>query len=121
MDILTMLAELADLQDEQAALLAAQADAIPHKLRTELTRIAKRFAPDVEKIRTELELLTLQLKAAVIEHGASVKGERLQAVYVSGKAAWNNDALIGYAVTHAEILAFRREGKPSVSLRRVSV
>ncbi len=119
-DILTLLAALAELRDEQDALLRAQADAIPTKLRAELARIAKRFAPDLEHVATELELRTVQVKAAVLAHGASVKGDRLQAVYVAGRPAWDDRGLRGFALVHPEVLGFRTEGAPSVTLRAVA-
>ncbi len=118
-DLLTLLAELADLRDEHDALLRAQADALPNKLRAELTRIAKRFAPDLERVATELELRTVQVKAAVLAHGASVKGEKLQAVYVAGRPAWDDRGLRGFALVYPDVLVFRTEGAPSVTLRAV--
>ena len=118
-DILTLLATLAALRDQQAALLDAQDAAIPAPVRRQLRTIAKRFAPELEGLARDLELVEGQVKAAVLQHGASVKGQDLHAVYVSGKAHWNDDALAGYAATHAEIVAFRSEGKPSVTLRPV--
>lgn len=120
MDILTQLQTLAVLQDEHDALLKAQDEAIPQRLRTELARIAKRFAPDLDRVTSELELLELQVKAAVLMHGASVKGQRLQAVYVAGRPQWDHRMLVGYATVHHEVLSFCKLGKPSVTLRTVT-
>ncbi|MCG3145996.1 MAG: hypothetical protein HONDAALG_03775 [Gammaproteobacteria bacterium] len=51
--------------------------------------------------------------------GATVKGAALSAVYAKGRVSWDNKALEGYAVAHPELLAFRSEGAPSVSIRGV--
>jgi hypothetical protein len=119
-DILTLLATLATLHAQQTELAAQEAAALPAAVRQRLAANAARFAPARAGIARDITLIEAQVKEAVLAHGASVKGERLQAVYVRGKAHWNDDALCGYAVTHAEIVAFRRVGKPSVTLRTVA-
>jgi hypothetical protein len=118
-DILTMLATLAALRDQQAALLDAQDAAIPAPLRRELRRIAKRFAPDLEQVARDLAHTETHVKEAVLAHGASVQGARLQAVYVQGKAHWDDRALQGFASFHPGMLVFRTVGATSVSLRPV--
>ncbi len=118
-DILTQLAALAALQDEQAALLAAQSAALPAALRRQLTRIGKCFAPDLERVASSISVATTQVKAAVLQHGASVKGDRLQAVYVAGRPAWDDAGLRGFALVYPDVLVFRSPGTPSVTLRQV--
>lgn len=118
-DILTQLAALADLQDQQAALLQAQRTALPTYLRARLDAIAARFQPQLDAIQTALTLAEKAVKAAVLAHGQTVTGARVQAVFVAGRVSWNDDKLQGYAVDHSDILAFRTLGKPSVTLRKV--
>jgi hypothetical protein len=118
-DILTLLHTLATLRDQQAELAAHEAAALPAAVRRRLAANAARFAPAHAGIARDLALIEGQVKAAVLAHGASVKGERLQAVYVSGKASWDDRALQGFATFHPAILVFRTVGKPSVTLRPV--
>lgn len=63
--------------------------------------------------------LTDEIKADVIQFGATVKSAHLQAVFAKGRVSWDTKALDGYAAAHPEIAAFRDIGKPSVSLRKV--
>ena len=118
--MLTLLATLADLRAQQTALAAHEAAALPAAVRQRLAATAARFAPAHAGIARDIALIETQVKAAVLAHGASVKGERLHAVYVSGKASWDDHALLGYAATHQELLQFRTVGKPTVSLRPVA-
>lgn len=61
--------------------------------------------------------LEAEIKAEVIQAGASVKGANLQAVYNKGRVTWDTKALDGYAAGHPEIMPFRKVGDPSVSIR----
>jgi hypothetical protein len=88
-------------------------------MRKRLAALEAEHAPKVAALRRDMAVLETQIKMAVIKHGASVKGETLQAVYQSGKATWDDHALQGFALHHEAILAFRRVGKPSVSIRTV--
>jgi hypothetical protein len=120
-DILTQLAQLADLHTRLEGLRLAQEAALPQSLRQRLKEIEARFGPQRETLEHEARHLEADIKAAVIAHGASVKGARLHAVYVSGKVSWDDRALQGYAAAgHAEILTFRSLGKASVSLRKAT-
>ena len=49
----------------------------------------------------------------------TVTGERVQAVYVSGRASWDNKGLHGYAVARPEVMQFLLYGAPSVTFRVV--
>lgn len=120
-DITTLLDRLADLQ-AQADLLAldyqAQRDAaIPPEVRQTLADIDAEMQPAIEAARAGVDALTAEIKAAVLAHGATVKGERLQAVWAKGRVSWDTKALDGYAAGHPEIVPFRKEGDPSVSIR----
>lgn len=66
-----------------------------------------------------LQWLTEAVKASVIAEGESVKGERLQAVWVKGRTSWDTKALDGYSAAHPEIERFRKVGEPNVTIRTV--
>jgi hypothetical protein len=61
--------------------------------------------------------LLADLKAAVLNGQASVKGSRAQAVYVSGRVSWDTKQLDSYVTDHPELAAFRKVGPASVSIR----
>ena len=64
---------------------------------------------------------TLQdgIKAAAVEIGETVKAEHYMAVFTQPKPTWDSGKLEGYAAAHPEILAFRKEKNPYVSIRKV--
>lgn len=59
-----------------------------------------------------------EVKAEVLKIGASVKGAHMQAVWSKPRVSWDTKALDGYSAAHPELLAFRKEGEPSVSIRK---
>ena len=81
--------------------------------------IEAEFAGKAEAVDENIKKLTDDIKANIKLLGCSVKGERYQGVYVSGRVTWDPKSLDGYAVGHPEILHFRKEGEPSVSIRRI--
>ena len=88
-------------------------------VQAELDALAEEFEPLIESANERIAVLESEVKRDVIEHGASVKAKFLHAVYVRGRISWDNKGLDGYATAHPEILTFRKEGEPSVSLRVV--
>jgi len=65
----------------------------------------------------EIDETRHQLREDCISVGESVKGSHLQVVYSSPRVTWDTKGLDGYAIAHPEITIFRREGKPSASIR----
>lgn len=61
--------------------------------------------------------LTDEIKAEVLAIGASIRGGNYQAVLSKGRVSWDTKSLDGYAAAHPEILPFRKETSPSVSIR----
>ena len=61
--------------------------------------------------------LTQEIKAEIIQHGSSIHGKFLAAIWSKGRVSWDTKALDGYAAAHPEIAPFRKEGEPSVSIR----
>src|SRR5437870_1024326 len=118
----TLLADLAQLQHQLATLASAHAAhrtaALPARAR--LADLDATYAPQLECLERVIAAQTTQVKAAVLAHGHSVKGHGLQAVFMAGRVTWQNGPLQGYAVTHPEILPFRRVGPPGVSLRQTT-
>lgn len=75
---------------------------------------ADEYAPRIQELNE-------QIKAEILKNGKSFKCEWGSATYRKGRTTitWNDDALMGYAVDHPEILKFRtvKTGEPSVSLK----
>lgn len=119
--IIELLEELAEVRAGIDLLNAdraiAQAAAIPAEVQQTLADIEAEYEPVLIKGNEKAKALEAEIKAAVLEHGASIKNAEIQAIYTKGRVTWNADALDGYAVNHPELFAFRKEGKPSVSIR----
>ena len=92
--------------------------AFPEELRQTLKDIEAEFVGRMEIVSEKIAKLEKEIKAEVLEHGYTVKGIYLQAVWNKGRVSWNSKALEGFAVAHPEIAAFRKEGNPSVSIRK---
>lgn len=93
------------------------------------------FSPELLKQIADLELeqmaqaqgiasniadLTAEIKSDIITTCVSVKSTRLHAIFVKGRVTWDTKGVEGYALAHPELLAYRKEGEPSVSFRTVT-
>lgn len=90
---------------------------IPPDVKAALDELDAEYAPKTDEVREKISSIEAEIKSLVVEHGETVKGDYIQAVYVKGRTTWNTSALDGYAKAHPEIDDFRRVGDPSVSLR----
>jgi len=81
--------------------------------------IEAEFSGKSEAVDDNIRKLTEEIKAEVKALGATVKADHFQAVYVKGRVIWDASKMDGYAVGHPEVLFMRKEGEPSVTLRRI--
>ena len=123
MDIQDKLDQLADFRSERDAIglqrNEAMDSAFPEELRKILDDIEVEFAGRLEIVNEKISDLEKEIKSDVLEHGETVKGSYLQAVWNKGRVSWNSKALEGFAVAHPEIAAFRKQGKPSITIRQI--
>ena len=123
MNIEQKLDQLADLQ--------AQADVVRMKfnelrdqimtpeIKAQLAEVDAEEATTLEAVKSGIDTLTAEVKSDVLKSSVTVKGKYLQAVWAKGRVSWDTKALDGYAAGHPEIVQFRKEGEPSVSIRNV--
>jgi hypothetical protein len=102
--------------DKQAALDAT----FTAELKAQIAAIELEFAGRTEALDANIGELESAVKDGIKAFGASIKGERLHAVYMSPRASWDTRRLDGYAAAHPEINQFRSAGEPSASIRRVN-
>lgn len=88
------------------------------EIRKRLEDIDAEFASKAEAVDANLAALEAEIKAEVLAHGESVKGEGIQAVWSKGRMTWDSKGLSTFAESHPEILEFQKTGEPSVSIRR---
>lgn len=89
------------------------------EIKAQLAAVDEEQAQATAAITAGINSLRDQVKSAVIEAGATVKGSMFQAVLVKGRESVNIAGLKGYAKVHPEVLEFIETGAPSVTIRGV--
>lgn len=119
-DITEKLDRLANYQAERDYLALHKQELIDQvltpEIKAKLEEIETEFSQRVEAVDENIAALEAEIKNEVIQHGASVRGTFLRAVWNRGRVTWNTKEMDGYASAHPEILGFRKEGKPYVSI-----
>ena len=81
--------------------------------------ISAEFSDKAAGVLDNIAKLTADIKNAVKEVGKTVKGKFYQAVYVKGRVSWNTDMLDGMIAVIPQLAKARKEGEPSVTLRKI--
>ena len=102
---------------DQLAELRGGLDATYESFQPRMDALNQEILDATLELAPKIATLEYQIKDAVLAEGASVKGTTLTASFVKGRVSWDTRALDGYAVTHVEIVPFRKEGKPSVRIQ----
>jgi hypothetical protein len=90
------------------------------KVQAELDALEAEFDPVLEAAEANASALEAEIRNDVLLRGESLHGGVYQAIYVKGRVSWDNQGIDDYAKAHPELLKFRKEGQPSVSLRIAS-
>ncbi len=87
------------------------------KVQAELDALDEEIKPLLNVSELRVAELEEEIKQAVLKHGATVKGARVQAVYYKGRISWDSESLDRYAAAHPEVMQYRKQGEPSIQLR----
>ena len=120
-DIRSMLNELATLRLEREAARAeieGRTKAIMAPIAEQLAEIGEELRRTMVNYDINIAPLEEDIKALGIEYGETVKGATLRAQFARGRVSWNTKGLTGYAVANPDVLAFRKQGAPYVSIRK---
>jgi len=121
-DVQDKLEQLAESQS-QRDLIQLQYNELRAKIlgqvQDELDFLDVEFASPLAMAAEVIEKWTGEIKDDILQRGASVKGSRLQAVFVKGRVTWQTDNLDGFATAYPELLQFRKVGQPSVTIRNI--
>ena len=121
MNIIEKLDQLDEFRSQRDSIYLQQDEAtkaaFPDELRKTLDDIEVEFSGRVVVVNEKIATLEKEIRVDVLGNGATIKGTYLQAVWNKGCVSWNTEALDGYAAAHPEIEQFRKQGKPSVSIR----
>ncbi len=117
--------KLKRLADLHAAVDLAQMDydkkrdEILKAVQAELDALEAEYEPLLEAARENVSKLEGEIKNDVLLGGQTVTTDVYQAIYMRGRISWDNDGINNYARTHPEVLKYRKEGRPTVSIRTI--
>jgi len=90
------------------------------QIQADLDALDLEYKPVMEAAEENIDALENEIKTDVLLYGESVSGGMYRATYTQGRVSWDNDGIIRYAESHPDVLQFRKQGQPIVSLRVLS-
>ncbi len=90
------------------------------QIQSELEALDSEYKPVLERAEENIAALENEIKTDVLLRGESVSGGMYRACYTQGRISWDNDGMAKYAALHPDVLQFRKQGQPIVSLRVVN-
>jgi hypothetical protein len=113
--------ELTEAQATQYLLKIAELTARRAEIAAIVEKRVANLTQEMAEYSAEIAFLEDSVKGFVKTRAKSLKGAFFDVIYSKGKSSWDTKGLDGYAVTHPEILQFKKTGEPSTSLRAVKV
>ena len=107
-------AELARLDYE------AKRTGILKQIQAELDALDSEYKPVLESVEENIAALENEIKTDVLLYGETVSGGSYRASYTQGRVSWDNEGMTKYAAVHPDVLQFRKQGQPIVTLRVVN-
>ena len=92
---------------------------IPPEIKARIEEIEAEFNGKGEAVDEKITAMENEIKEEVIRHGATVRGTFLRVVYHTGRVTWDTKSLDAYARARPELLEFRKQGEPFVSIQKV--
>ncbi len=89
------------------------------EIKAKISEIEAEFNGKSDTVSEKISTLETQIKDEVKKNGASVKGQFLHAVYTKGRVSWDSKTLDGLMIAVPQLASARKEGEPSVSLRKI--
>lgn len=90
------------------------------KIQAELDVLDAEYKPILESAEENIAALENEIKTDVLLYGESVSGGSYRASYTQGRVSWDNDGMAKYAASHPDVLQFRKQGNPIVTLRVIN-
>ena len=118
-----LLDELAYLMSHKDAVMLQKQDLVNSVLTVEikakLAEIDTEFEPELKLADAMIASMTDKVKAAVLAEGDTVKCSHLMAVYNKPRVTWDSKKLDGMMALVPGLAAARKEGEPTVSIRKL--
>ncbi len=90
------------------------------QIQSELDALDSEYKPVLEAAAENIAALENEIKTEVLLYGESISGGMYYAAYNHGRVSWDNEGMAKYAASHPDVLQFRRQGQPIISLRVVN-
>ena len=89
------------------------------EIRAKIADIELEFSEKTLGVDENINNLTKEIKDEVVALGDTVKGENLMAVYAKGRVSWDTKTLDGLMLAIPQLSTARKQGDPSVSIRKI--
>lgn len=93
---------------------------ILRQVQAELDALDSEYKPVLDATEENIAALENEIKTDVLLYGETVSGGSYRASYTHGRISWDNEGMTKYAASHPDVLQFRKQGQPIVSLRVVN-
>jgi hypothetical protein len=93
---------------------------ILRQVQAELDALDFEYKPILDATEENIAALENEIKTDVLLYGETISGGSYRASYTQGRISWDNEGMTRYAAAHPEVLQFRKQGQPIVSLRVVN-
>lgn len=89
------------------------------EIKAKIAEVEAEYSGKSEAVTEKIAALESEVKELVKENGASVKGQFIHAVFTKGRVTWDSKQLDGLMIAIPQLAQARKEGEPSVSLRKI--
>lgn len=83
----------------------------------QVENIRAKYKDTKEAVSFELGVLEQEIKADALSRKCTIKSPNVMAVWAKGRTSWDGKLLEGMAKLEPKLLAARKEGEPTVSIR----
>lgn len=90
------------------------------QIQSQLDALDSEYMPLLESAEENIATLENEIKTDVLLYGESVSGGMYRATFTKGRVSWDNEGIEKYAAAHPDVMQFRKQGQPIVTLRVVN-
>jgi|WetSurMetagenome_2_1015567.scaffolds.fasta_scaffold1687107_1 hypothetical protein len=117
---LDAIAEYESQADSLRATMQSEIDKVmTPEIKAALDAIHAEFDAKLDAVSENIANLTTQVKEDVLNSGATIKGAHYMAVWSKGRVTWDGKKLDGMMSIIPALADARKEGDPSVALRKI--
>ncbi len=92
---------------------------LPPEIKARIEEVEAEFAGRAEAVDENIQILETEIKNDLLVRGETAKGSFLIGVWCQGRVSWDTRGLDRYAASHPEILRYRRQSEPYITIRDV--